>query len=138
MAVVYLYDTHRQSDASAAIHGLSAARIDSCSVAARRSEPGSRVRRDDREPVPRAGLEQTGRFKVFRHPSGFWDEFCTYHCKDGRLVKEHDDLMSATRYGLMMLRYARTEDQARGRSGGPKIAHGVDYDPLAGARDISR
>jgi hypothetical protein len=25
------------------------------------------------------------------------------------VVKENDDLMAATRYGLMMLRYARTE-----------------------------
>ena len=54
-----------------------------------------------------------------------------YHRKDGRLVKQFDDLLSATRYRLMMLRFARTEDQVRGRSGGQaRIAHGVDYDPL--------
>jgi hypothetical protein len=33
--------------------------------------------------------------------------------KDGKVVKENDDLMAATRYAVMMLRYARTE-AARG------------------------
>ena len=30
--------------------------------------------------------------------------------KDGRVVKERDDLMSATRYAVMMLRSAKTVD----------------------------
>ena len=34
--------------------------------------------------------------------------FRLYHRKDGRVVKEGDDLMAATRYALMMLRHART------------------------------
>ena len=29
-----------------------------------------------------------------------------YHRKDGKVVKLGDDLMSATRYGIMMLRHA--------------------------------
>jgi len=29
-----------------------------------------------------------------------------YHRKDGLIVKEYEDLMAATRYGMMMLRYA--------------------------------
>ncbi len=32
-----------------------------------------------------------------------------YHRKDGKVVKERDDLMAATRYGMMMIRYAETE-----------------------------
>jgi hypothetical protein len=32
-----------------------------------------------------------------------------YHRKDGRVVKEGDDLMSATRYALMLLRFASTK-----------------------------
>jgi hypothetical protein len=32
------------------------------------------------------------------------------HRKDGRVVKERDDLMSAMRYATMMLRHARTLD----------------------------
>ena len=31
-----------------------------------------------------------------------------YHRKDGRVMKEGDDLLSATRYAVMMLRYAET------------------------------
>lgn len=49
---------------------------------------------------------QTGRFKVFRHLADWWDEFRMYHRKDGLIVKEADDLMSATRYGVMMKRHA--------------------------------
>ena len=50
---------------------------------------------------------QTGRFKVFRHLSDWFEEFRLYHREDGKIVKLMDDLMSATRYGVMMLRYAR-------------------------------
>jgi hypothetical protein len=32
-----------------------------------------------------------------------------YHRKDGKVVKEGDDLLCATRYALMMLRYAKTK-----------------------------
>jgi phage terminase large subunit-like protein len=52
---------------------------------------------------------QTGRFKVFKHLNDWWEEFRLYHRKDGKVVKEGDDLMAATRYGVMMLRNARTK-----------------------------
>ena len=29
-----------------------------------------------------------------------------YHRKDGKIIKERDDIMSATRYAVMSLRYA--------------------------------
>jgi phage terminase large subunit-like protein len=48
----------------------------------------------------------TGRFKVFAHLAEWFDEFRLYHRKDGRVVKEFDDLLSATRYGIMGLRFA--------------------------------
>ena len=48
-----------------------------------------------------------GRLKVFASLADWFDEFLLYHRKDGRIVKEHDDLLSATRYGLMMLRFAK-------------------------------
>ena len=38
----------------------------------------------------------------------WFEEIRIYHRKDGKVVKEYDDLMSATRYGIMMLRYARS------------------------------
>jgi hypothetical protein len=56
---------------------------------------------------------QTGRFKVFRELNDWWEEFRLYHRKDVRVVKEGDDLMAATRYALMMLRFARTETERR-------------------------
>lgn len=52
---------------------------------------------------------QTGRLKVFGHLEDWFTEFRAYHRKDGMVVKEREDLMSATRYGIMMLRYASTK-----------------------------
>ncbi len=49
---------------------------------------------------------QTGRFKVFSHLNDWWSEFRLYHRKDGKIVKERDDLMDATRYAVMMMRFA--------------------------------
>jgi hypothetical protein len=68
---------------------------------------------------------RTGRFKVFSHLSPWLEEYRTYHRRDGRIVKEHDHLMDATRYGVMMLRRAAT-GPSRGRRRGPRIAAGVD------------
>lgn len=53
-----------------------------------------------------------GRFKVAAHLSEFFDEFNLYHRKDGKLVKEKDDLISAVRYAMMMLRFAETKDSS--------------------------
>ena len=52
---------------------------------------------------------QTGRLKVFATLTDWFEEFRLYHRKDGKVVKERDDLMSATRYALMMLRHAKTK-----------------------------
>lgn len=49
---------------------------------------------------------QTGRFKVFANLDDWFQEFRMYHRKDGKIVKERDDLLSATRYALMMKRKA--------------------------------
>ena len=51
---------------------------------------------------------QTGRWKVFRHLEDWFAEFRLYHRKEGRVVKLDDDLISASRYAMMMLRHART------------------------------
>jgi hypothetical protein len=51
---------------------------------------------------------ESGRFKVFKHLNDWWEEFRLYHRKDGKVVKEGDDLMAATRYAIMMLRHAST------------------------------
>lgn len=49
---------------------------------------------------------QTGRLKVFLPSVEWFDEFRTYHRKDGIVVKERDDLLSATRYMMMCIRFA--------------------------------
>jgi phage terminase large subunit-like protein len=57
---------------------------------------------------------QTGRLKVFAHLEDWFTEFRAYHRKDGLVVKKKEDLMCATRYGLMMLRFARTKPRPSG------------------------
>jgi hypothetical protein len=59
---------------------------------------------------------ESGRFKVSKHLTDWFDEYRLYHRKDGRVHKEGDDLMSATRYAVMMLRYARTDVPPKPRS----------------------
>ena len=49
---------------------------------------------------------QTGRWKVFKTCQGWLEEFRLYHRKDGKVVKERDDLISASRYALMSKRFA--------------------------------
>lgn len=51
---------------------------------------------------------QAGKFKVFSNLNDFWEEFRLYHRKDGKIVKEQDDLISATRYAFSMRRFAIT------------------------------
>jgi hypothetical protein len=50
---------------------------------------------------------QTGRFKVFRGQDHWTEEFRYYRREDGLIVKERDDLISSTRYAIMMRRSAR-------------------------------
>lgn len=56
---------------------------------------------------------QTGRFKVFLNLNEWWEEFRLYHRVNGKLVKERDDLISATRYAVMMKRMAEIEPTER-------------------------
>lgn len=77
----------------------------------------------------------TGRFKVAAHLSEFFDEFRMYHRKDGQIVKERDDIISAVRIGLMMRRFAKAVPLG---SAAPKRslemqASGSDFDLFTGA-----
>lgn len=54
----------------------------------------------------------TGRLKVDRTLSQWIDEYRMYHRVDGKVVMLNEDLMCATRYGVMMLRYGMAEEQA--------------------------
>jgi phage terminase large subunit-like protein len=49
---------------------------------------------------------ETGKLKVFSSLLDWFEEFRLFHRKDGKVVKEGDDLISASRYALMMLRFA--------------------------------
>lgn len=67
---------------------------------------------------------QTGRWKVFDHLTEWFEEKRLYHRKDGKIVKEFDDLLSGSRVAMMMLRYAEsavksgsTPRRAQGTSG---------------------
>lgn len=57
---------------------------------------------------------QTGRWKVFSTCKEWLEERRLYHRKDGKIVKERDDVISASRYALMMLRHAETKPQPAG------------------------
>lgn len=65
-----------------------------------------------------AGLEemrqrmQTQRLRVDANLSQWWEEYRSYHMKKGQIVKERDDLLCATRYAIMCLRYAIPQQYA--------------------------
>ena len=46
---------------------------------------------------------ETGRLKIFPHLMEWFKEFRAYHRKDGKIEPIRDDLMSATRYGVMSI-----------------------------------
>jgi phage terminase large subunit-like protein len=80
---------------------------------------------------------QTQRLKVFAHLGDWFEEFRLYHRKDGQIVKQTDDLMSATRYAMMMRRFAKTQEEAQVRlraqtmTGAPVVSFGM-FDPVTG------
>jgi phage terminase large subunit-like protein len=49
---------------------------------------------------------RTGRFKVVRTLNDWYEEKRLYHRKDGKVVKQKDDIMAATRYAFIMRRSA--------------------------------
>lgn len=58
---------------------------------------------------------QTGRWKVFSNQADWLAEFRVYHRKDGLINKVRDDLLSASRYAMMMMRYAAIEPRPLGK-----------------------
>lgn len=53
---------------------------------------------------------ETGRWKVFSTCRMWVEEFRLYHRDNGLIVKERDDLLSASRYAMMMRRVAEVEN----------------------------
>ncbi len=70
---------------------------------------------------------QSGRLKIFHQLEDFFAEFNMYHRKDGRIVKESDDIISAVRMCIMGKRYARTREVQHSF---PQSV-GNNYDPFA-------
>jgi phage terminase large subunit-like protein len=56
---------------------------------------------------------QSGRFYVMAHLADWFAEFRDYYRKEGVIVKEDDDLISATRYAFMMRRFARCKPRMK-------------------------
>lgn len=56
---------------------------------------------------------QTGRWKVFSTCQAWFDEFRQYHREDGKIIKERDDVLSASRYAYMMRRFATVKSIPR-------------------------
>jgi len=73
---------------------------------------------------------KTGRLFVFSNLSEWFEEFRLYHRKEGLIVKNRDDLLSATRIGVMMRRLGRSPE---GLWRAPIQADG-HYNPLEGVR----
>jgi phage terminase large subunit-like protein len=72
---------------------------------------------------------------VAKHLVEWFDEYTGYHRKDGKVVKVDDDLMSATRVGLMDLRFAKTVDKFSAyirNVAAPQVAAGTDFDVFTG------
>ncbi|HUZ32269.1 MAG TPA: terminase family protein [Xanthobacteraceae bacterium] len=86
-------------------------------------------------------LEQkfaNGTLLIARHLHDVFIEYQNYHYKDGNVVKEDDDLLSAIRQVVMGIRYAKALDSGGGvfdrmyaRNDRPQIADGVTF-PLFG------
>lgn len=61
-------------------------------------------------------MMRTDRWRIFSTCTQWLSEFRLYHRKDGLIVKVRDDLLSASRYAMMMRRFARMKPKSR--SGG--------------------
>lgn len=74
-----------------------------------------------------------GRFKVFSNLVEWFEEKRLYHRDDhGKIVKERDDLISATRYAYMMQRYAipkAAAEKIRLHEGVGAVSALHDFDP---------
>lgn len=75
---------------------------------------------------------KTGRLKVAAHLADWFSEYRFYHRKNGLIVKKGDDIMSATRIGIMAKRFGKPvqlgNKAPKRRNAG--VAEGVDFDPF--------
>lgn len=62
---------------------------------------------------------KTGRFRVFKHLSQWFEEFRLLHRKEGKIRPVKDDIMKATFYAVMMRRFATTKPRRVIQNYGP-------------------
>lgn len=74
---------------------------------------------------------RSGRFKVFSHLSEWFQEKRLLHRKEGRIVAIDDDLESATRYAIMMLRCAVSDAEIEENHYRNTASVDMSYDPLS-------
>jgi phage terminase large subunit-like protein len=79
---------------------------------------------------------RSGRFKVASHLSEWFEEYRHYHRipkNDGssEIVKQNDDLLSATRIGCMTIRSARRGAVGQEQRQGSDVCRDVDFDVLS-------
>lgn len=157
--ILYLYDTHRMSEQTPAVHavsinqrgkwipvawphdGLQHDKGSGIALADQYRKLDVNMLKHQATHAPGPGQEegqggnsveagllemlermQTGRFKVFAHLENFFEEFRLYHRKDGKIVKEFDDVISAARYAMMMKRFAKVNTPKRKPSGAGFVA----------------
>jgi len=83
----------------------------------------------------------SGRLKVAVHLTEWFDEYMGFHRKDGLVVKEDDDLMSATRQLVMDIRYAKTPNTFKTTSAWRRegsntgVAKGTEFDVYGNFED---
>ncbi len=75
----------------------------------------------------------TGRLHVARHLETWFEEQRLYHRKAGLIVKAHDDVLDATRIGIMDKRFGKPGPIMEGKFGGKRRDHqataqGIDFD----------
>jgi hypothetical protein len=78
---------------------------------------------------------RSDRFKVAKGCLEWCEEFMGYHRKDGLIVKTNDDLLSATRIGLMQLRSSNAVplgSKAMDRRRNDRDENVMDMDPFTG------
>lgn len=74
--------------------------------------------------------EKDGKLKYAFHLSELQEERSNYHRKDGLIVKEYDDILSAVRVGIMALRFAKPVvlGSKRPPRESNSVSRGVDFD----------
>lgn len=73
---------------------------------------------------------RTGRWKVFDTCALWMEEFRLYHREQGKIVKKRDDLLSASRYAMMMRRIGRARSVLMGNT--RHKSYVGSWDPLGG------